>query len=245
MILLPEFFLPVVTDSARMIIIYVNFKIFFTIEGFITAIHRCPTFICWTDVVWQHIFITIVAWDCPGRIFNWGHSQSITVTCWLSHSLRGRGRGGLQLSVQLGFSMLHPLMLPQPLFRSVCVVTLVTGKWGNSSLFYCGVHSWRGLPLLGEELFSAPGISPLCGGAFLLLAHKASHCLAPGFQGEGKAGAHVEGEVESLALDGQCLAEVHALGNQGRVDITHCSHFGFTSEISKGRSLCRTCCRFK
>ena len=30
---------------------------------------------------------------------------------------------------------------------------------------------------------------------------------------------------------GQCLAEVHALGEQGRVDITQCSHFSFTSEV--------------
>ena len=43
-ILLPEFFFAVVADSAGVIIIYVMFKIFFTIKSFTTVIHRCPTF---------------------------------------------------------------------------------------------------------------------------------------------------------------------------------------------------------
>ena len=55
-----------------------------------------------------------------------------------------------------------------------------------------------------------------------------SQSLAPGVQGEGEVGAHVQGEVESLALGGQCLAKFHALGGQGRILF---SHFGFTSEV--------------
>ena len=47
-----------------------------------------------------------------------------------------------------------------------------------------------------------------------------------GVQGEGEVGAHVQGEVESLALDGQCLAEFHALGDQeGGAVFIDCSHF--------------------
>ena len=56
----------------------------------------------------------------------------------------GRGwRRKLQQIFKLGFSMLHPFVLPQPLFRSICIVTLVTGKRGNL----------RGLPLLDEWKF--------------------------------------------------------------------------------------------
>ena len=105
-----------------------------TAEDFITS----ATSVSWTDVVCRHVFITIAARDDPCWVSNWGHSQCITVTSWLSQDLGSGGRRGLQLSVQLGFSMLHPLMLPQPLFRHICVVTMVTGKH---------VHSWRGLPL--------------------------------------------------------------------------------------------------
>ena len=59
-----------------------------------------------------------------------------------------------------------------------------------------------------------------------------SQSLAPGVQGEGEGGAHVQGEVESLALGGQCLAKFHALGvGQGDVNLTRCSHFDVTSEL--------------
>ena len=59
-----------------------------------------------------------------------------------------------------------------------------------------------------------------------------SQSLAPGVQGEGEGGAHVQGEVESLALGGQCLAKFHALGvGQGDVNFTRCSHFDVTSEL--------------
>ena len=52
------------------------------------------------------------------------------------------------------------------------------------------------------------------------------------FLGEGEVGAHVQGEVESLALGGQCLAKFHALGvGQGEVNFTRLSHFDVTSEL--------------
>ena len=78
---------------------------------------------------------------------------------------------------------------------------------------------------LGEEFLSPPGIPPLSWGAWLLLCHRASLCLAPGVQGEGEGGAHVEGEVKREALAGQCLAKVHALGGQGTVSFARGSHF--------------------
>ena len=47
--------------------------------------------------------------------------------------------------------------------------------------------------------------------------------LHPGVQGEGEGGAQGEGEVEGLALAGQCLAKGQTLGCQGGGDfITHC-----------------------
>ena len=63
-------------------------------------------------------------------------------------------------------------------------------------------------------------------------SQRQSQSLAPGVQGEGEGGAHVQGEVESLALGGQCLAKFHALGvGQGDVNFTRCSHFDVTSEL--------------
>ena len=46
-----------------------------------------------------------------------------------------------------------------------------------------------------------------------------------GVQGEGEGGAHVEGEVKSEALAGQCLAKFHALGGQGAVSFARSSNF--------------------
>ena len=65
--------------------------------------------------------------------------------------------------------------------------------------------------------------------AFLLCVEGLSFFLG---EGEGEVGAHVQGEVESLALGGQCLAKFHALGvGQGDVNFTRCSHFDVTSEL--------------
>ena len=83
---------------------------------------------------------------------------------------------------------------------------------------------------LGKKFLSPPGISPEGGGTCLLLDHWAS-CLSPGVQGEGEPRADGQGEVEGLALLCPCLAKVHALGGQGGVNITHCIHFDFTSEL--------------
>ena len=58
-----------------------------------------------------------------------------------------------------------------------------------------------------------------------LLLHRYNLCLAPGVQGEGEVGAHVEGEVKGESLAGQCLAKVHALGGQGTVSFTRGGHF--------------------
>ena len=54
-----------------------------------------------------------------------------------------------------------------------------------------------------------------------------------GVQREGEGRTNIQGEVENLTLAGQCLAEVHALGDQGGVNFNHCSHFGLTSELVK------------
>ena len=59
----------------------------------------------------------------------------------------------------------------------------------------------------------------------LLLRPRCSLCLAPGVQGEGEVGAHVEEEVKGKALAGQCLAKVHALGGQGTVSFTRGGYF--------------------
>ena len=56
--------------------------------------------------------------------------------------------------------------------------------------------------------------------------------LAPGgVQGEGEVWTNGKGKVKGLALAGQCMAEVHALGYQEGVHFTHCSHFVSTSEL--------------
>ena len=60
----------------------------------------------------------------------------------------------------------------------------------------------------------------------LLLLHPKSHCChSPGVQGKGEGWAHSKREVKFLPFAGQCLAEVHALGDQGGVSFTDCSHF--------------------
>ena len=121
--------------------------------------------------------------------------------------------------------MLHPSVLPQPLFRDICVLALFTSKRWDNCLFNLVDHSWQSLILLCDEFFSAPGISPHGWGA-LLLPHLRSHCChSPGVQGKGEGWAHGKREVKFLPFAGQCLAEVHALGDQGGVDFTDCSHF--------------------
>ena len=95
------------------------------------------------------------------------------------------------------------------------------------------------LPL--EIVLSPPGIPLEGGGACLLLGYWAC-CLAPGVQGEGEVRTNGNGEVEDLALAGQCLAKVQALHEQGGANFGHCSHFGFTSESVKSRRECWACC---
>ena len=80
------------------------------------------------------------------------------------------------------------------------------------------------MSLLLQMFLSPLGISPTGGGACLLLGVWAC-CLTPGVQGEGEVRTGGQGEAEGLALAGQCLAKIHALGGQGGVNITHCSHF--------------------
>ena len=90
---------------------------------------------------------------------------------------------------------------------------------------------WRVLLLLGLELLSSPGISPERRGTGFLLGPGS---LAPGgVQGEGEGRTNRKREVEDLALAGQCLAEVHALGGQSGVYFNHCRQFGLTSELVK------------
>ena len=73
--------------------------------------------------------------------------------------------------------------------------------------------------LAGEfELFSSPGISPKRRGTGLLLGLWG---LTPGgVQGEGEGRTNRKGEVKDLALAGQCLAEFHALEDQGGVSFS-------------------------
>ena len=121
------------------------------------------------------------------------------------------------------------------LFRKNILLPLHMGWWHLKSIWSLRApllfRSWRVLLFLGIELFSSPGISPKRWGTGLLLG---PWSLAPGgVQGEGEGRTNRKGEVEDLALAGQCLAEIHALGDQGGVSFNHCSHFGLTSESVK------------
>ena len=84
----------------------------------------------------------------------------------------------------------------------------------------------RGL-LPFQEFLPSPGIPSKGGWFWLLLDWLLSFGVQGrgGVQGKGKAGANSEGELESQALDCQCLAEVQTLGGQGGSTFTHCSHF--------------------
>ena len=77
------------------------------------------------------------------------------------------------------------------------------------------------LPL--EIVLSPPGIPLEGGGACLLLGYWAC-CLAPGVQGEGEVRTNGNREVEDLALAGQCLAKVQALGGHGGASLVHSSN---------------------
>ena len=98
--------------------------ILFTITFIITLVVGVENSITvWTDLL-------------PALVFESGR------LCTLSQALRCcRRRRFWQLIVQLGFLVLHPGVLPQPLFRDVFVITLVTRKQGCSCLVNWRVHS--------------------------------------------------------------------------------------------------------
>ena len=118
----------------------------------------------------------------------------------------------------------HPYVLSQPLFRSCHIFTLVTHVFSSSSRI-TGSPRWRPSLLRKLVLLCPLGISPEGWGACLLLGNLTGNVLAPGVQGEGEGGTNGNGEVEGMALPGQRLAEVQALGEQGWVNF-HTSHFG-------------------
>ena len=143
------------------------------------------TFVSFTAVGWAFIILTVLARNFLACFPNWRHSKG-SWRAWCPSLLRSSLTVGVTWGGQLGKSMLlHPLVLPQPLFRGCFVVTLVTRKhiWNNFH-FINGVHCWRVLfPL--QIFLSPPSISPKGGGACLLLDHWAC-CLSPGVQGEGE-----------------------------------------------------------
>ena len=96
--------------------------------------------------------------------------------------------------------------------------------WLDSKPFNTEDSDWG--ELLGKKLFSAFCISFQGRWAFPFLDPCGQACLALlGVQREGEGGADGDGELEVLALAGQCLAEVQALGGQRGVRLTHSSHF--------------------
>ena len=92
------------------------FIIFFTITFIITLVVGDENSITvWTDLL-------------PALVHE-GRAVESGRLCTLSQALRCcRRRRFWQLIVQLGFLVLHPGVLPQPLFRDVFVITLVTRK---------------------------------------------------------------------------------------------------------------------
>ena len=198
------------------------------------------TFVNFTAVECALVIFTVLTGSFLACFCYWGHSKG-SRRAWCPNFLRSSLAVRVTRGGQLGKSMLHPLVLPQPLFRDRFEVTLVTWKHiGGNFHFISVVHCWRFVPLL--QIFLSPlSISPKGGGACLLLGILASF-LSPGVQGEGEVRTDDQGEVEGLALAGQCLAKIHALGGQGGVNITHCSHFDFTSELIKLSGFCKTCC---
>ena len=100
-------------------------------------------------------------------------------------------------------------------------------RGGPCFILLCVFSPFSDAALYSFELLSSPGISPERRGTGLLLGPGS---LAPGgVQGEGEGRTNRKREVEDLTLAGQCLAEIHALGDQGGVSFNHCSHFGLTS----------------
>ena len=159
---------------------------------------------------------------------------------WPSELLRG-GWSTCSWS-QPGRSMLHSLVCFQPLFRGCLVITHVAKRCRRDSCHLSSLaHCWRVL-LHVEEILSPLGISAKGWGTWLLGSDDLLNFLTPGVQGEGEAGTNGKGEVEGLTLGCQCSAKVHALGDQGGVFFTHCTHFGFTSESWKLESCRKTCC---
>ena len=77
---------------------------------------------------------SITVWtDLLPALVHEGRAAESGQLCTLSQALRCcRRRGFWQLIVQLGFFVLHPGVLPQPLFRDVFVITLFLER--NSSL---------------------------------------------------------------------------------------------------------------
>ena len=144
-----------------------------------------------------------------GRHRSWVHES-----CTVAHSFSQAFRASRTSEGRLWWFVLHSLVLPQPLLRGWFVVTLVTGeRIRNSFHFFSRVHCWRVLLPL-EVFLSPPSIPPQGGGACLLLDPWAC-CLTPGVHGEGEVGTNGNGEVEGLALAGQCLAKIQALRKQG------------------------------
>ena len=78
------------------------------------------------------------------------------------------------------------------------------------------LHGRHWCVFLGKKLLFTFGIPLDSGGACPLLpAFRSRYFSSSGIQRKGEAGANGEGKLEVLALSVQCLAEVHALVDQG------------------------------
>ena len=100
------------------------------------------TFMNITAVGWAIVILTVLARDDPACFCTWWYSKgSHRTPCSIlfRSSLNVGGTSG----GQLGKSMLHPLVLPQPLFRDGFEVTLITRRHtGSNSHFFNVIHCW-------------------------------------------------------------------------------------------------------
>ena len=112
------------------------------------------TFVNFTAVECALVIFTVLTGSFLACFSYWGHSKG-SRRAWCPSLLRSSLAVRVTRGGQLGKSMLHPLVLPQPLFRDRFEVTLVTWKHiGGNFHFISVVHCWRFVPLL--QIFLSP-----------------------------------------------------------------------------------------
>ena len=214
------------TALIRMLGVVVIFKIIFRVESFLAKVtleslnqRRVDTalLIHITSVLRWHFLATHMAWYNPDIVLDRGHGQE---RCW------GCFPDSLSWWKLMWFSCVNL----QTGLRFERIITLVTLK--SCTLTGWFLVNWNLLLLMCrfalflQELCPALRIPSEGWGAGLLLGWWIQDFLTPGVQSEGEGWANVEGELDNLALAGQCLAECHALCCQGGVIFTNSSHFG-------------------